>query len=320
MAVRLASNAGLAARIAAQVPLLGFAGVWRWRVQQALHWWFTSLGSLIPSFLGKQRHDALAPSSDQCLAFSLDLPAEALGTVEDLLALEVENRTPFQASDVLVAYRLEPTPVSGTVRARAALIRRDGLDATPETKVRALGLPDGAGGFLHVPFGHVPFGSAKNGAMGVILAAGLCAVLTATALVLPFLLLDRQQTALNTDIAQVQADAREAIALRRDILSLTQGQSLAVSAKGTTAPAVAILADLTDHIPDTAYLTQITMEGPEIRIQGFARDAADVLARLAEAPGFDNVRFTSPVSLDAQSGTETVQVGLTLSGYDGGQP
>ncbi|MGF1469925.1 MAG: PilN domain-containing protein, partial [Sandaracinaceae bacterium] len=79
---------------------------------------------------------------------------------------------------------------------------------------------------------------------------------------------------------------------------------------------LAVLAALTAHVPDTAYLTAIRLDGAAVRIEGEARDAAGLLANLAGAAPFRDVRFASPVTGDGETGTERVQIALTLAGGD----
>jgi general secretion pathway protein L len=58
---------------------------------------------------------------------------------------------------------------------------------------------------------------------------------------------------------------------------------------------IEILRELTQRLPQTAWIWQLKYTGKEIEIQGFADSASDLIPLLDKSPLFEKVEFSSPV-------------------------
>jgi general secretion pathway protein L len=67
-------------------------------------------------------------------------------------------------------------------------------------------------------------------------------------------------------------------------------------AKESSAASVIVLEALSRALPDTAYLTEIRVEGATLRIVGLADDAPALLAPLEQSGHLSNVRFFAPTT------------------------
>jgi len=64
-----------------------------------------------------------------------------------------------------------------------------------------------------------------------------------------------------------------------------------------------VLRDLTERIPDDAYLTTLQIRGDEISMQGFSDQASDLLPMLLQSPYLENVK-TNWINKDQRSGKD----------------
>ncbi len=60
--------------------------------------------------------------------------------------------------------------------------------------------------------------------------------------------------------------------------------------------AVDYLHEITEKLPDDAYLTTFRLRGAQIQLDGFARAASELIPKLEESPRFKNVKFGSPTT------------------------
>ena len=67
-------------------------------------------------------------------------------------------------------------------------------------------------------------------------------------------------------------------------------------AKETSAASVIVIEALSRALPDTAYLTEIRLEGTTLRIVGLAGDAPALLAPLEQSGHLSSVRFFAPTT------------------------
>jgi general secretion pathway protein L len=81
--------------------------------------------------------------------------------------------------------------------------------------------------------------------------------------------------------------------LTRVSTSRATGEGLAGRKLGTPA-AVMILERLSDVLPDDTHLTELSLEGPRLRISGISSQAAELVALLERSGHFRNASFYAP--------------------------
>ena len=72
-----------------------------------------------------------------------------------------------------------------------------------------------------------------------------------------------------------------------------------------------VLRDLTERIPDDAYLQTVQLQGSEISMQGFSDQASDLLTTLLQSPYLDNVK-TNWINKDPRSGKDRFNFSATV--------
>jgi Tfp pilus assembly protein PilN len=148
------------------------------------------------------------------------------------------------------------------------------------------------------------------------LALGVVACLLALVFALVSLDGFRSRTLRKLDaaIAQVRAPAEQVLALERQADTLTrEARGVATMAAERLDP-VAALAALTRRLGPGAHLTVLRSSGPDWQIEGYAREAAPLVARLEEDPLFEEVHFLSATSRTRLNGRvyESFSIALRL--------
>jgi general secretion pathway protein L len=124
--------------------------------------------------------------------------------------------------------------------------------------------------------------------IGIAAAIGTAMVLTLWALVSASSIRDENEAvAVRTKALQRQVQAGRTPA---SMASLPPGERAWV-AKETSAASVIVIEALSRALPDTAYVTEIRLEGMTLRIIGLADDAPALLAPLEQSEHLSNVRF-----------------------------
>ena len=75
------------------------------------------------------------------------------------------------------------------------------------------------------------------------------------------------------------------------------------------APILDILRDLSDIIPESAWLSSITVSDADVRIEGYADSASELITLLEGSPLFKEVAFLSTIT-KTRDGTERFRIGL----------
>ena len=253
----------------------------------------------------KPRAVELRLPASAVLRKSLRLPAAAAENLRNVLALEMDRETPFAAAAVWFGHRIArrdrvsltvdlavvPRPLFEECMARLAAA---GMVARWIAIEPAAGEP--VARFAVAEAGRSWLGAASLPLLGLVLA------LSAATIGLDLM---RAQS-LEAELAATRARAEQALALRR---SLGDGES---HPSGVPSRA-ALLAALSDAVPDGVWLDRLRFDGKGIEISGFAPDAAALLVRLDQAGPFHDAHFVGATVRDAKTQREHFQIALTAS-------
>jgi general secretion pathway protein L len=131
----------------------------------------------------------------------------------------------------------------------------------------------------------------------------------ATLLALAFALLSwdgyraRVLQRLELEAGRVRQPAERALAIQRNIDALDQEARLVGSIETKRMNPLPALAALTRLLPRDSYLTALRASGREWQIDGYARVAAPLVARLEDDPLFDQAHFLTATSRTRMNGT-----------------
>jgi general secretion pathway protein L len=101
----------------------------------------------------------------------------------------------------------------------------------------------------------------------------------------------REQTALSAGLEQRLADLPD---LRNRIEALRAQARFFADDRNSRPSPLLVLEVLSRLLPDTVWLTEVTLDGTELSISGLAEDASALIPSVEGAPEFEQTRFLSP--------------------------
>jgi general secretion pathway protein L len=126
-----------------------------------------------------------------------------------------------------------------------------------------------------------------------------------------------RQSAAHADLSHNIMTAKErAVAVRAKLSKLESaaGQAFALHLlRNETISVIAIWQELTKLIPDSAWLSDLTIEKNSLLLSGFAESSAELLAPLEASPLSDHAGFTSPIIMAPGESFERFSIRLVLS-------
>lgn len=269
------------------------------------------LGVLAPgvtpaSLLGgrpRPPHVLLRVPAGQVLSRDVALPLAAERDPASVLAFEMDRLTPFGAAELRWGFAVARRDrAAGRLLLRLSLVPREAVEAAL-TALASLGLradalegADADGARRRIPL------AADGGrtlrrehalAIGAWACVGALAVL---AIAVPFLRQEWALAAASHRIAEFRPAVRQADAIRARIDSATAGSDVLAAATRDTGDALTTLSSLTAAMPDDTFLTDLSMAGRKVTINGQSAAAAKLIGVLSANPAWRNPVFAAPVT------------------------
>jgi general secretion pathway protein L len=259
-------------------------------------------GQLAKAFAGRsvrERECTIRLAPDRFVLRQLSLYALSASQLMSAAQLDLETHTPFDRAEVHIlpiavtgrssGYAIVKNsilqPVLDAVRTTGGLI--DGIEFETQTGLRRLA--SSASGMFSRPQGKWQTRAAAICASLLMIVVGAtfvhASVRNQTAIVTLQLELDR--LAGDSKIARQALDARTK--------SLAQLAALRNSIEESESVAK-VWEELARVLPDSAYLTDLTVKGTEVSIAGYGVDAAHLVVSLEQSPLFSQASFTGPVT------------------------
>jgi len=255
---------------------------------------------------------ALRLSPDQVLRLRLDLPAAAEGALDQVVAFELERRTPFRSDEVHVIHLARGrTPGGDRAMVDVAMVPRAVLQGLL-AEAHRLGVspvrieaPDGGRLPLLQPGRRTRLQRAGAVALAVMLAA-----VAAAAILVP--LHERRSAAarLEAEADQARRTAAKVAGLQQEFERNLQREALLFEMKARFPPAARIIEELSQVLPDDTWLIQLEIADREVRLTGFSAAASQLVALLEASPLFRDVEFRSPVTQDQRTGRERFHIAV----------
>ena len=252
-----------------------------------------------------------------CFVRRVELPSAAARDFPRLLALDLERATPFKAKDVLTAFRMETTQANpGTTVIWQSVVKRSHADGTIGD-LAAVGIR-----VSHLDcwneYGTEPLplnfmdarateneGNRRAGTLPKVLAA-IAALLGTFAV---YLVIERHSTAL----ADLQAQSRELkkkVQAARDADARSQAMTLEIEnfrrLRASSASRTAALEELTRLLPDTAWVTDLKIDGSSVNISGLAKSAVSLIPILEKSKLFFDAISAGDLDAIKKSGSPVI--------------
>jgi general secretion pathway protein L len=315
--------------------LLGDGAAWHLLQQEHGQWTLRRAGQAQPLARWSTDDDALAQRAavgaalqavdreDRRLALLLDprtvlrravaLPLAARSHLAQVMAFEMDRQTPFIVEQVHYAARELAAPAAaGHFRAELLATPRNTLDpllahlAAAGVVIDAVDLPEGDGrlGINLLPSSRRPHHVHPRRRWNRVLAVACLALLV---LVLGQYLHNRRQALvrMQAQVESMRADAQQVLALRQQLQDNAGAAGFLVQRKQQATTMLALLADLTRRLPDSAWLERLSIDADgQVGMQGQSRQAARLLDALKGSPLITDASFQGSIQPDAVTGKE----------------
>lgn len=260
--------------------------------------------------------------NQDCFSRIVELPAQAEGDFGRILDLDMERTTPFRSADVMTAYYAVPgmNAARGKRAVRHLIVKRRTLEPLL-VEMRALGVEPAFADCwdeerrsgLPADFLATTRDDGKRRGPGAApLMAGFAAILAISAVAI---LIVRHQSALDALKTRSEAARAEAATVRLAV-EASQAASAQIAAIDrmlrARLPAAKIIEELTVIMPDTAWISDLRVDGDVVEFTAYAKSAAALVPLLAKSPLFTEASLTSPVILDNIEDKERFSVRLRL--------
>lgn len=266
----------------------------------------------------------LAPG--KALLKSIDLPIAAEENLREVVAFEMDRRTPFKANDVYYDQRVVSRDANaGRINVDVAVAPRNTVEDALQVAAKWHVSPDrveaaGETAQTRDPMNLMPekpkigthvatfvHGALVTAAVGLMIAAVL----------IPLGQYRETADRLEAEVTQARTSAAAIEDLRAELDRLVESSQSVVERKADRHLTIEVIRELTHLLPDTSWIFQMRVTGDEVQIYGYSTAAAELLERFEETQVFDDAQFRSPVTLDARVGLERFHLSAQILGAAG---
>ena len=256
---------------------------------------------------------------DLLLEQEIVLPLTAEPDLKRVVAYEMDRLTPFRAEQVfwtcLAGMR---DTVRRRLHVRLTLVPRGRVEPVL-TALRLAGLVP-----LRIEAGTaatsrrvIPLaedGSARSwlGPRIGTYALGICGVLAATAIALPFILQSIALSQLDARIDALRPQAAAVEALRKQIAGGAATADVVVAARKQVGTPLQAIALLTELLPDDTYVTTLGLRQRKLTVSGRSASAARLIGAMAANPMVHGPAFVAPVIRDETNGEQMFSIRADL--------
>lgn len=272
---------------------------------------------------GTRPHDiALLLPPASVLRKSLTLPLATEENLRQVLEFQMEEHTPFSASQVYFAHRVTARNFErGQLTVELVATPRSSVDealktlASWDVTVRAVvaeetlvsGLP-----LLNL----LP--AAKGQTPSLLLhgvnpwLAGLVVLLALAAMAAPVLIKRQAVVQLLPWLDKGRTAAEATDTLRRNLETKVDEHNFLLEKRQQLPPVIMALEELTRILPDDTWVQQLDIKGKELQIQGETASSVRLIGLFEQSAIFHDASFRSSLTKGQSSGTERYQLALQL--------
>jgi general secretion pathway protein L len=259
-------------------------------------------------------------AASEVLTRPVDLPAAAAENLREVIAFELHRLTPFRAEDVHFEHRRLGTSKGGqSLSVELRIVRRAVIDelcallAPQRFEPRGeAALEDAGAGALCLRLMPAHGDAPRTSWVGRTLWAFNAALLAAV-LMLPLARMETHIEGLRAQVAAARERADAVAALRDEADAIALRRDTVLSLKRETVPRIEILRELTERLPDSAWLHRFEIDGDEVVVQGSAEAASLLIASVEESPLFLSPTFPSPVVRNAATGDDRFRLAFRVA-------
>jgi general secretion pathway protein L len=150
----------------------------------------------------------------------------------------------------------------------------------------------------------------------IVFAVMLCFLLVAVGS-LPTMLDNGFVDALRDEERRLNQVGKAAENLREQTQNLRRAAAFVLDKKTQNPSLLAVLEDVSQRLPDSAWVASLQIRDRRIEMQGQAASASALVALLEASPYLNNTTFLSPVTPDPTSGQERFRLGADFQAPEG---
>lgn len=288
------------------------------------------------SLSGFAEQTVLLLPTELILYKTITLPAATASRLENVLAFEMDRNTPFKAEEVYFTFRIASRDLKQhKIQVELTIVTRKILDDLTQ-KIASLGVQisrvvpgnlnqSEVGNPEHNLLPQTDSADKRSGAQTRRLL-GLWGLVLVILFIAFIALYQRYQHAeqLSRDIQAPRTEALQAKNIRDELEQLKASRAFLINSKIAAPSMLVLLKTLTEVIPDNTWLVRLTINEGQVTFQGESSDASSLISLIEETQAFNNVQFSSPVTINPRTQKErfaiTASLGQNPPSSEGVQP
>ncbi len=258
---------------------------------------------------------------DSVLRPKLTMPYARRTALASALRYEIERLSPIDPSELYYDFASSGKPNSGMAELELRIVRKALVDESAQL-CRAAGLAvagfyfendDRLADWQLFPVDRRALFRTLARRFGLAILGGLAAFLLVALLIASYARQASATGALADAVADAGMQAARVERLQQTIDRTSADLTLAARQKQSPL-FIAVLRELTQIIPDNTWITELTMEGSKIRIQGASSAASDLIGLIDHSSQFSNAQFEAPLVHDATTNVDRFDLSFSVRG------
>ncbi|WP_299178590.1 PilN domain-containing protein [uncultured Neptuniibacter sp.] len=242
------------------------------------------------------------------LTKKISLPLVTASNIDNVLRFEMDRYTPFSADQVYYGYRIEPQKSgSKMLEITLSLIHKTQLDPLldqfKQAGIRVNVVAPAADSSRELYSMNLLPQVKEKKTLAFSLPLKIVLILALLIFALFFLLQwqEQQVETLRTQSEIPRQKAEQAQQISAELKNLAESQQFLQNRKEATVSRLILLKDLTTRMPDHTWINNFQLDGSTLKLQGESNEASSLIGLLEDSTLLQNVRFSSPVTQNANS-------------------
>jgi len=256
--------------------------------------------ALRAALAGRRGPLLVRPAPGALLVRPVELPLAAERELGQVLRYEMDRLTPFSPDDLYWGWEIERRDrARGRLHVLLFLTPKAAIEPALGTLRRAGAKPaalEAPGTSLLIPLDPARPGQERRRRQMLAIGTSACAALALVAIALPFVLQAAVAHGIERRIAALRPQVDQAQALRQRVANGTAGANVLAQQRAATGEALAVLATVTNLLPDDTYLSELTLHGRVLTLSGQSAAAARLIQELSADPTIRDPAFIAPVT------------------------
>jgi len=246
-------------------------------------------------------------ADDDVLLRELNLPPLSERDIAAAVAMDAQIASPFPAHDTHYGYAIQRLP-NGQHQIEIALTRKSQLEQLQTQYPQHALFARGQRGAIPLQNGNHSQQSAWYRSPLTLSLSTLLGLVLIAWIISPTLLLRAEAQAHEAALAKLNHAAAPVLKKREEISALQQQLENARAFDNEHPAPQPILEQLSSHIPDSTWITQLNLRKDQLALEGSSDNAIAIVSLLEKIPALKEVRLGASINRDPRNGRETFQI------------